>query len=252
MQTTNNSSPHGEFPLPHRSLKPEWITGLLLGVGLPCYWWSSSAGNQSSYAAAVALWLGLLMTVAGGWRLARAKGYSGWLGLLGLLGVMGGVLLLLLPGRGAGKPTLFQRTFPLAVALFAVVLCRDAAFAREHRWLPSVCESMMPFGPVLLVVTAAAYLLRMRNDAADNPRTARLAQGLLWLARGLGLFLLAAPLLVAAHVSLTRPPGVRPGNEGEGLGLFIVFILCWPAGLGLTLFAFLPKPKPPVRPADGA
>lgn len=192
------------------------------------------------------------MTVAGGVRLARAKGYSGWLGLLGLLGVMGGVLLLLLPGRGAGKPTLFQRAVPLAVALFAGLLCRDAAFAREHRWLPSVFESMMTFGPVLLVVTAAAYVLRLRNDAADNPRTARLAQGLLWLARGLGLFLLAAPLLVAAHVSLTRPPGVRPGNEGEGLGLFIVFILCWPAGLGLTLFAFLPKPKPPVRPADEA
>lgn len=211
-------------------------------------------GTQHAYSEFVLLF-GLFMTLVGGVRLARAKGYSGWIGLIGLLGMTGGVLLLLLPGRMEGKPSRLWRAAPLAVALLGGLLCRDAMHAREHRWLPSVFELLMPFGPLLLIVAGAAYVLHLRNDAADNPRTAWLAQSLLWTARGLGLFLLAVPLLMAANVSLNRPPGVRPGNEGEGLGLFILFVLCWPTGLGLTLLSFLPKPKPPaippMRPDEG-
>lgn len=231
-------------------MHPPLITKLLFGSGLILHLWSRGVGAMHSYFS-FALLAGMGLMLVGGLRLAQEKGYHRWLGFLSLLGVPGAVILLLLPARRAaaassGKPSGGTRLVLAALMLFGGVLCRDAMQGREHRWLPAVFEPLTVFGPVLLVVTGAAYLLRLREEAVGNPRATLVANILVWAARGMGILLLLAPFLVAAATSLNRAPGVRPGNEGEGLGLFIVFILCLPPGIALTVVSFLPGPKAPA------
>ena len=197
---------------------------------------------------------GRLLLMLGGMRWAEEKGYHRRWGLLGLLGLLGAIILLVLPSQrpGSQRPTWVNRNVLITLALFSLVLIRDSMVGRVDRWLPSVLEPLIFSGPALLVGSVAYYFRLLADDHGASPHAITLWRVLRWGARILGLLLVAAPSLTMFFVALNRPPGVRPGNEGEGLGIAVIFFLCLPPGLVLTLVSFLPRRPvpPPLPPVD--
>jgi len=131
---------------------------------------------------------------------------------------------------------------------FAVVLTHDLLHGRMGAWLPPFLSGWGLLGPPLLLISSLKLLIELMralwppksSEASGPPLTPPIVVACV---RILGLALLAVPFVVLVHTNLTRAPGVRPGNEGEGLGLFILFTLFAPAGLAVLLLSFCFKTR---------
>lgn len=237
-------------------MNPRLLTTLIFWIGLLAFSWSRSFKSHPPYDSACAL-AGLLLLMLGGMRLAEEKGHSRWLGILGMLGALGAVVLLLLPRRTEPVPESpasrhFKQVALLIMMGLGAVLVRDAMVGANRRWLPEVSGDQIFSGLPLFVVAGVAYLRQLRQNPAENPRLAQVASSLLWVARGLGILLILTPFLVMFNTLATLAPG-RSLGEGAGLGISLVFAICLPTGLALTLASFWPRPKQsPVPPAPVA
>jgi len=226
-------------------------TRIIFGIGILFTLWSQ--GAELSHPSWIVGFLGgRLLLVLSGMRWSEERGYSHLWGLLGLLGLIGAIILLLLPWKRRAppvvpSPTWLNHSLLLAFGLFSLVLIHDMWVGPSQRWLPSVFEPLNYYGPVALVVSVAFYLRQLCDKHEAIART------LNWTTRILGLLLVVAPFVVTFLDSLNRSPGAR-SREFEALGIILLFILCLPSGLALTVVSFLPRRAvpPPLPPKDSS
>lgn len=128
------------------------------------------------------------------------------------------------------------------------MLTHDFLYGQLRGWLPAVFSGFALLGPPLLLISAVKLLtegmraLRKPQPGEDSgpPLTPPFV---VWFVRLAGLFLLAVPFLAILNVNQNRPPGVRPGNEGEALGISLIFVLFFPTGLAVTWLSYRFKTK---------
>lgn len=124
----------------------------------------------------------------------------------------------------------------LSAFIFGCLLSHDLYYGKENSWLPSLGGYRL-FGPVLACYALARFFVALVRGSPGTPESAQRMLITSRVVRIIGILLIAAPWLMSFYVSLTRAPGVRPGNEGEGLGIFIMFVLFTPPGVALTVFS---------------
>lgn len=137
-----------------------------------------------------------------------------------------------------------------------MVLTHDFMHGQMGAWLPGIGFGFRLLGPPLLLISSLTLVIElMRALWPPKPRTETgpplTPRFVVWFVRLLGLFLLAVPFLTILSINLNRPPGVRPGNEGEGLGITAVFFLFFPMGAALTWLSFRFKTRESVAREQG-
>ena len=123
------------------------------------------------------------------------------------------------------------------------LLSHDFYYGDSNLWLPFLSGGGRLFGPMLACLALVAYFVELVRGRSGTPRSARTISIISWVVRIMGILMIAAPWLMGLYVSLTRAPGVRPGNEGEGLFFTAFLLLLSPPGLALTVFSFFIRDK---------
>lgn len=200
------------------------LTGLAAAAGIPC-----CPGVRPGLAAGVGVLDGLLAGAVFlvfarlGDDLARRQGRRDALAAWALAGVVSGAILWLLgsalrAARGLSAPP----AWPALAVAAPLAAWAGAGFMRRHGWSAATVNLMLgmlpAFAGLLGLVEGALLAAGGDPDRAFPPRFLALVFVPVWLAAGLGLYLVGAAGAVVgalrARAGDGRPPG--PGGPGHG------------------------------------